>query len=92
MAKEEKTFEELVRTTDRGEPRLPEMQRRYVRLSTRVQDIFHSLCGNHSSGTGSLREVDEKVPLRDKATHFLDYCNSADAFLTADCWCLGEAV
>ena len=67
MAKEEKTVEELVRMIERGELRLPEMQRRYVWLSTRVRDLFDSLYRGYPSGTILLWEADEKVPLRDPA-------------------------
>ena len=38
MAKAEASVEELVNMIERGELRLPEMQRRYVWRSTRVQE------------------------------------------------------
>ena len=43
MAKAEATVEELVGMIERGELRLPEMQRRYVWRSTRVRDLLDSL-------------------------------------------------
>jgi len=43
MAKAEATVEELVAMIERGELRLPEMQRRYVWRSTRVRDLLDSL-------------------------------------------------
>ena len=46
MAKQDITVEELVRMIEKGELRLPEMQRRYVWRSTRVRDLLDSLwCG-----------------------------------------------
>ena len=43
MAKAEESVEELVGMIERGELRLPEMQRRYVWRSTRVRDLIDSL-------------------------------------------------
>lgn len=43
MAKAEATVEELVDMIERGELRLPEMQRRYAWRSTRVRDLLDSL-------------------------------------------------
>ena len=43
MAKAEATVEELVCMIERGELRLPEMQRRYVWRSPRVRDLLDSL-------------------------------------------------
>ncbi len=43
MAKAEATVEELVSMIERGELRLPEMQRRYIWRSTRVRDLLDSL-------------------------------------------------
>ena len=40
MAKAEASVEELVGMIERGELRLPEMQRRYVWRSTRVRDLW----------------------------------------------------
>ena len=42
MAKAEATVEELVGMIERGELRLPEMQRRYVWRATRVRDLLDS--------------------------------------------------
>ena len=50
MAKAEATVEELVGMIERGERRLPEMQRSYVRHSTRVRDLLHSLYRSYPSG------------------------------------------
>ncbi|KAK73782.1 PF03235 domain protein [Bordetella bronchiseptica MO211] len=43
MAKAEASVEELVSMIERGELRLPEMQRQYVWRSTRVRDLLDSL-------------------------------------------------
>jgi len=43
MAKAEASVEELVGMIERGELRLPEMQRRYVWRSPRVRDLLDSL-------------------------------------------------
>lgn len=67
MAKAEATVEELVGMIERGELRLPEMQRRYVWRSTRVRDLLDSLYRGYPSGAILLWETDEKVPLQDFA-------------------------
>jgi hypothetical protein len=67
VAKAEATVEELVSMIERGELRLPEMQRRYVWKSTRVRDLMDSLYRNYPSGAILLWETDESVPLQDFA-------------------------
>ena len=67
MAKAEATVEELVGMIDRGELRLPEMQRRYVWRSTRVRDLLDSLYRGYPSGAILLWDTDEDVPLREFA-------------------------
>ncbi len=64
MAKAEATVEELVGMIERGELRLPEMQRRYVWRSTRVRDLCDSLYRGYPSGAILLWETDEAVPLQ----------------------------
>ena len=64
MAKAEATVEELVGMIERGELRLPEMQRRYVWRSTRVRDLLDSLYRGYPSGIILLWETDENVPLQ----------------------------
>jgi hypothetical protein len=64
MAKAEATVEELVGMIERGELRLPEMQRRYVWRSTRVRDLLDSLYRGYPSGAILLWETDEAVPLQ----------------------------
>jgi len=61
MAKAEATVEELVGMIERGELRLPEMQRRYVWRSTRVRDLMDSLYRGYPSGAILLWETDEDV-------------------------------
>src|SRR6266568_2998973 len=67
MAKAEATIEELVGMIERGELRLPEMQRRYVWRSTRVRDLLDSLYRGYPSGAILLWETDEIVPLQEFA-------------------------
>ena len=62
MAKAEATVEELVSKIERGELRLPEMQRRYVWRSTRVRDLLDSLYRGYPSGAILIWETDESVP------------------------------
>jgi hypothetical protein len=67
MAKAEAKVEELVSMIERGELRLPEMQRQYVWRSTRVRDLMDSLYRGYPSGAILLWETDEAVPLQDFA-------------------------
>lgn len=67
MAKSEASIEELVAMIERGELRLPEMQRQYVWRSTRVRDLLDSLYRGYPSGAILLWETDEDVPTRDFA-------------------------
>lgn len=67
MAKAEASVEELVSMIERGELRLPEMQRRYVWRSPRVRDLLDSLYRGYPSGAILLWETDEPVPLQDFA-------------------------
>ncbi len=67
MAKAEATIEELVSKIERGELRLPEMQRRYVWRATRVRDLFDSLYRKYPSGSILIWETDEKVPFQEMA-------------------------
>ena len=67
MARAEATVEELVSKIERGELRLPEMQRRYVWRSTRVRDLLDSLYRGYPSGAILIWETDEAVPEQDFA-------------------------
>jgi hypothetical protein len=67
MPKAEATVEELIGMIERGELRLPEMQRRYVWRATRVRDLLDSLYRGYPSGAILLWETDEEVPLQQMA-------------------------
>src|SRR5437667_8017002 len=67
MAKAEASVDELVGMIERGELRLPEMQRRHVWRSTRVRDLLASLYRGYPSGAILLWETDEAVPLQEFA-------------------------
>ncbi|XAL99514.1 DUF262 domain-containing protein [Phycisphaeraceae bacterium D3-23] len=69
MGKAERTVEELVGQIERGELRLPEMQRRYVWQATRVRDLLDSLYRGYPSGAILVWETDEEVPERDFAVN-----------------------
>jgi hypothetical protein len=62
MAKAEATVEELVGMIERGELRLPEMQRRYVWRSPRVRDLVDSLYRGYPSGAILLWDSADPVP------------------------------
>src|SRR5436853_3616145 len=67
MPKTDISVRELVDMIDRGELRLPEMQRRYVWPSTRVRDLLDSLYRGYPSGTILVWETDREMPSRDLA-------------------------
>ena len=54
---------------ERGELRLPEMQRGYVWRAPRVRDLMDSLYRNYPSGAILVWETDEAVPERKAAVH-----------------------
>lgn len=64
MAKSEAKVSELVAMIERGEIRLPEMQRRYVWRAPRVRDLLDSLYRGYPSGAILLWETDLKVAER----------------------------
>jgi hypothetical protein len=67
MAKIDTTVGQLVDMIERGDLRLPEMQRRYVWTSTRVRDLLDSLYRGYPSGTILVWETDLAQPARDLA-------------------------
>ena len=67
MGKQDLKIEELVSKVERGEIRLPEMQRRYVWPGTRVRDLLDSLYRGYPSGTILTWETDEKIATREFA-------------------------
>jgi len=67
MAKQDISVDELVSMIERGELRLPEMQRRYVWRSTRVRDLLDSLYRGYPSGAILVWDTDENVPQQEFA-------------------------
>ena len=67
MAHQDVPTKELVARIERGEIRLPEMQRQYVWQSTRVRDLIDSLYRGYPSGTILTWETDERIATRDFA-------------------------
>lgn len=67
MGKAEASIDELVSKIERGELRLPEMQRQYVWRSTRVRDHLDSLYRGYPSGAILVWETAEDVPTREFA-------------------------
>jgi hypothetical protein len=67
MPKVDISVGELVDMINRGELRLPELQRRYVWPATRVRDLLDSLYRGYPSGTILVWETDLEVPGRDLA-------------------------
>ncbi|WP_234245978.1 DUF262 domain-containing protein [Billgrantia desiderata] len=65
MAKAEASVEELVSIIERGELRLPEMQRQYVWRTTRVRGLLDSLYRGYPAGAILLWETNEAVPLQE---------------------------
>jgi hypothetical protein len=67
MPKIDISVRELVDMIDRGELRLPELQRRYVWPATRVRDLVDSLYRGYPSGTILVWETTDATPARDLA-------------------------
>lgn len=67
MQKVDTTVEALVGMIQRGELRLPEMQRRYVWRAPRVRDLLDSLYRGYPSGSILVWETDVEQPSRDLA-------------------------
>ncbi len=65
MPKTDISVRELVDKVERGELRLPEMQRRYVWPATRVRDLLDSLYRGYPSGTILVWETDEDIEKRE---------------------------
>src|SRR5215211_4804036 len=65
MPKVDISVGELVDMINRGELRLPELQRRYVWPATRVRDLLDSIYRGYPSGTILVWETDLEVPARD---------------------------
>ncbi len=67
MQKTDISVQDLVTMVERGELRLPEMQRGYVWRGTRVRDLLDSLYRGYPSGNILVWETDVAMPLRDMA-------------------------
>lgn len=67
MAKTDTTVGQLVDMIQRGELKLPEMQRRYVWTSTRVRDLLDSLYRGYPSGAILVWETEANQPTRELA-------------------------
>lgn len=67
MGKVDTNVRDLVGMIERGELRLPEMQRRYVWRAPRVRDLIDSLYRGYPSGSILVWETDEEQPSRDMA-------------------------
>jgi hypothetical protein len=67
MGQQDLKIHELVGKVERGEIRLPEMQRQYVWQASRVRDLLDSLYRGYPSGTILTWETNESVPTRDFA-------------------------
>ena len=65
MRKVDTNVKELVSMVERGELRLPEMQRRYVWRAPRVRDLLDSLYRGYPSGSVLVWETDQQQPTRD---------------------------
>jgi hypothetical protein len=67
MQKTDSSVHDLVTMIEKGELRLPEMQRGYVWRATRVRDLLDSLYRGYPSGNILVWETDTAMPLRDMA-------------------------
>ncbi|NLX96635.1 MAG: DUF262 domain-containing protein [Rhodopirellula sp.] len=72
MRKVDTNVNELVGMIERGELRLPEMQRRYVWRAPRVRDLLDSLYRGYPSGSVLVWETDREQPTRDLAVEQQD--------------------
>ena len=67
MNKVDISVSQLVGMIERGELRLPEMQRQYVWRGTRVRDLIDSLYRGYPSGSILVWETDQELPTRELA-------------------------
>ena len=63
MAKQEASVNQLVSMIEKGQIRLPEMQRKFVWKSTKVRDLLDALYRGYPSGTILMWEPEESVAL-----------------------------
>ena len=67
MGQQDLSIDELASKIERGDIRLPEMQRQYVWRQTRVRDLLDSLYRSYPSGTILTWETDDSVATREFA-------------------------
>lgn len=67
MRKTDLSVDELVKMIERGELKLPEMQRRYVWRGPRVRDLLDSLYRGYPSGAILVWETDQPMPTQEMA-------------------------
>jgi hypothetical protein len=67
MRKVDTNVRDLVSMIERGELRLPEMQRRYVWKAPRIRDLLDSLYRGYPSGSILVWETEAEQPTRDLA-------------------------
>lgn len=72
MGHQDLRIHELVAKIERGDIRLPEMQRQYVWRQTRVRDLLDSLYRGYPSGTILTWDTDEGVSTREFAIDQVD--------------------
>lgn len=72
MGQQDLRIHELVAKIERGDIRLPEMQRQYVWRQTRVRDLLDSLYRGYPSGTILTWDTDEGVSTREFAIEQAD--------------------
>ena len=87
MPKIDITVRELVEMIDRGELRLPEMQRRYVWPATRVRDLLDSLYRGYPSGAILVWETTKDILLVTSRSSK----GSAPLVATNSCWTASSA-
>jgi len=84
MPKTDITVRELVDKVQRGELRLPEMQRRYIWPATRVRDLLDSLYRGYPSGTILVWETDEEVETKGLAVEAIKTPTTSQRLLLLD--------
>ena len=84
MSKTDISVNELISKVQRGELRLPEMQRRYVWTATRVRDLLDSLYREYPSGTILVWETDENIETREMAVNATESPTTSQKLLLLD--------
>ncbi|MYE38288.1 MAG: DUF262 domain-containing protein [Candidatus Spechtbacteria bacterium SB0662_bin_43] len=78
------SIDELVQQVERGEIKLPEMQRPYVWRATQVRDLLDSLYREYPSGTILVWQIDENIETRDFAIEQKDEALGKQKLLLLD--------